>query len=52
MTNTDVNLIAYLALNEVLNNTTDKAIAEDISSKMRVHSKKITSNNPNIVLKV
>jgi hypothetical protein len=52
VTNVDVDLIAYLTLNEILNSTEDKDIAEDITSKMFVHSKKISSGNSGIKLKL
>jgi len=52
MADVDVDLIAYLTLNEILNVTEDKDIAEDITSKMFVHSKKVSSGNSSIKLKL
>jgi len=50
--NMDVDLMAYLALNEAAGMTQDKAISEDIASKMVVHSKKISVNNSGITLRL
>jgi len=47
----DVDLSAYLALNDVYANETDTGIAEDIASKMAVHSRKLKELNPNFVLR-
>lgn len=52
MNKVDVDLIAYLALSEIADSVEDASISEDVASKMYVHSKRMSANNPNIKLRV
>lgn len=52
MNKVDVDLVAYLALSEVADATEDVSISEDLASKMFVHSKRLSLNNPNIKLRI
>lgn len=48
----NVDLVAYLALNEFSNTVSDAAISEDVASKMLVHSKRINKGNSGVVIKL
>jgi hypothetical protein len=48
----DVDLSAYLALNGLYSEEANEGVREDIASKMAVHARKIKETNPNFVLRV
>jgi hypothetical protein len=52
ITENDVDLTAYLALNELCSNETDAGVKEDLISKMSIHARKIKEANPNFVIRI
>lgn len=52
ITSSDIDLSAYLALNEVFTGEADAGISEDVASKMSVHARKLKETNPNFVLRL
>jgi hypothetical protein len=48
----DVDLIAYMALSEISKSAQDDSIAEDVTSKMNVHAKKLKENNSGFVMRL
>lgn len=48
----DVDLISYMALNEIVKNGSDSVNIEDAYSKMNIHARKLKDNNAGIVIRV